>query len=71
MCREPRWPSQRYTHLASKSNVLRERERERERTGEDGEMERERERKRERERFICSTYLCIHWLLLACALTGD
>ena len=27
---------------------------------------------RERERLICcSTYLCIHWLMLVCALTGD
>ena len=30
------------------------------------------ERERERKRFICcSTYLCIHWLILSCALTGD
>ena len=28
-------------------------------------------RDRERPRFCCSTYLCIHWLILACALTGD
>ena len=27
---------------------------------------------RERERLACpATYLCIHWLLLVCALTGD
>ena len=27
---------------------------------------------RERETSICcSTYLCIHWLILVCALTGD
>ena len=33
---------------------------------------RERERKGEREREICcSTYLCIHWLILVYALTGD
>ena len=30
------------------------------------------ERKRERETLICcSTYFCIHWLLLIHALTGD
>lgn len=29
-------------------------------------------RQREREtRISCSTYLCIHWLILECALTGD
>ena len=40
--------------------------------------ERERERKRERERTerkrntdFCSTYLCIHWLILVYTLTGD
>ena len=34
--------------------------------------EREKEEGRERETLICcSTYLCIHWLLLVCALTGD
>ena len=33
---------------------------------------RERHRERERERDICcSIYLCIHWLILAWALTGD
>ena len=32
----------------------------------------ERERKRKRETMICfSTYWCIHWLSLLCALTGD
>ena len=31
-----------------------------------------RERKRERETSVCcSTHLCIHWFILACALTGD
>ena len=36
------------------------------------EKERQRETERERETLIyCSTYLCIHWLLLACALTRD
>ena len=30
----------------------------------------DRGRKRERETLICSTYLCIHGLLLLCALTG-
>ena len=35
-------------------------------------LERERERKGERETLICcSTYLCIHRLILLCALTGD
>ena len=34
--------------------------------------EREREREREKERLICcSTSLCIHWLLLVCALTRN
>ena len=28
-------------------------------------------RERGRERTCCSTYLCIHWLLLVCALTRD
>ena len=32
----------------------------------------EGEEEREIERSICySTYLCIHWLILACALTGE
>ena len=32
----------------------------------------ERGVRREREMLICcSTYLCIHWLILICALTGD
>ena len=32
----------------------------------------EGEKARERETLICfSTYLCIHWLPLVCALTGD
>ena len=32
----------------------------------------EREERRERETFICcSTYLCIYWLILVRALTGD
>ena len=31
-----------------------------------------RERERERERLSgCSTYLCIHWLILVCVLTRD
>ena len=31
-----------------------------------------RERGKEKETLICfSTYLCIHWLILVCALTGD
>ena len=35
-----------------------------------GEIEWEKER--ERERLICcSTYFCIHWLILVCVLTGD
>ena len=34
--------------------------------------ERERERERQAERDICcSTYLCIHWFILVCALTLD
>ena len=36
--------------------------------------ERKEERKRDRERetlICCSTYLCIHWLILVDALTGD
>ena len=34
--------------------------------------ESERKGERERERSICcSTYLCIHWLILWCALTGN
>ena len=39
----------------------------------EGEREREKERERERERRLicCSTYLCIHWLIFICALTGD
>ena len=33
---------------------------------------RETEEEREGEMSICcSTYLCTHWLILACALTGD
>ena len=37
-----------------------------------GERRKKRERERERERLIpCSPYLCIHWLILVCALTGD
>ena len=28
-------------------------------------------RQRERERICCSTYLCIHWLFLVCALSRD
>ena len=36
------------------------------------ERQRETERGRERETLICcSTYLCIHWLILVCTLTGD
>ena len=36
------------------------------------QRERERERERERDLLICcSTYLCNHWLILACALTRD
>ena len=47
----------------------RERERERE---QEGVREAERERERERETSICcSTYLCIHWLILVCALARD
>ena len=35
------------------------------------EVGRERDRERERETSICcSTYLCIHWLILICPLTG-
>ena len=35
-------------------------------------LERERNAGRERETLICCfTYLCIHWLILVCALTGD
>ena len=35
-------------------------------------LEREEKREGERERLICfSTYLCIYWLLLVCALTRD
>ena len=32
---------------------------------------RERERDRERTSICCLTYLCIHWLILACTLTRD
>ena len=36
------------------------------------ETYREREKVRQRKTSICcSTYLCIHWLILVCALTGD
>ena len=38
--------------------------------GREGGREREGERERERE-ICCSTYLCIHWLLLVCSLTWD
>ena len=34
-------------------------------------LERERKEGREKHRFCCPTYLCLHWLLLLCALTGD
>ena len=37
----------------------------------EGERERERERERDKHQFWSSTYLCIHWWLLVCALTGD
>ena len=36
------------------------------------EKEREEERERERDKqtlICCSTYLCIHWLILVCAMT--
>ena len=37
-----------------------------------GESERRGKRERERHTLICfSTYFCILWLILACALTGD
>ena len=39
---------------------------ERERKGEE-----EGEKEREREMICCSTYLCIHWLILVGALTRD
>ena len=45
-------------------------ERER-KNGVGGERESERERERERHIEICSTYLCIDWLILLCALTRD
>ena len=35
------------------------------------EGRRVRERERERTSVRCFTYLCIHWLILACTLTGD
>ena len=38
--------------------------------GEGTEWGRERERDTERS-ICCSTYLCIHWLILICSLTGD
>ena len=31
----------------------------------------EREKQREKHQFCCSSYLCIHWLILGCALTRD
>ena len=35
-------------------------------------LDRRRERERDRETSICcSTGLCVHWLILVCALTGD
>ena len=40
--------------------------------GTEGEGARKREREREEETVICcSTYLCIHWLILVCVLTRD
>ena len=41
---------------------------------EGGRRRREKKGQGERERetsICCSAYLCIHWLLLVCALTGD
>ena len=38
----------------------------------EGRRERDRQREREKEILICcSTYLCIHWLILVCAPTRD
>ena len=34
-------------------------------------LEREGMEERKKYQFCCSTYLCIHWWLLTCALTGD
>ena len=34
-------------------------------------LERERGKEREKERWICSTYLCIHWSFFVCALTRN
>ena len=46
-----------------------ERERDRERQRESAEKG--RKRKREKDTAICyATYLCIHWLILLCVLTG-
>ena len=38
---------------------------------EKGGEERERERHFLSKKYCCSTYLCIHWLILVCALMGD
>ena len=57
-----------WRELANSLNFLKHRFLEKE--SKRGEIERQRDTHREKHQFVVP-FLCIHWLLLECAMTGD